>query len=134
MLSACNDNRQGQLEQTNRLRQMVEDSVQLGNSEYALATIDSGLTAAKDSDIYYLWLCTKNKANYWGMDAKAMLATNKRISDYLKRNPDSTLTRQWVKAECLMSQSVFQTAIMGRPDSGLVYNAKALQAMRHLQG
>ena len=63
MLSACNDNRQGQLEQTNRLRQMVEDSVQLGNSEYALATIDSGLTAAKDSDIYYLWLCTKNKAN-----------------------------------------------------------------------
>ena len=134
MLSACNENRQGQLEQTNRLRQMVEDSIQLGNSEYALATIDSGLTAAKDSDIYYLWLCTKNKANYLGMDAKAMLATNKRISDYLKRNPDSTLTRQWVKAECLMSQSVFHTAIMGRPDSGLVYNAKALEAMRHLKG
>ena len=134
MLTSCNDNRQGQLEQTNRQRQAVEDSIQLGNMKYALATIDSGLTAAKDSDMYYLWLCTKNKANYLGMDGKAMLATNKRISDYLKRNPDSTLIRQWVKAECLMSQSVFQTAIMGRPDSGLVYNAKALKAMRYLKG
>ena len=51
MLSACNENRQGQLEQTNRLRQMVEDSIQLGNSKYALAAIDSGLAAAEDSDI-----------------------------------------------------------------------------------
>ena len=68
MLTSCNDNRQGLLEQTNRLRQMVEDSIQLGNMKYALATIDSGLTAAKDSDMYYLWLCTKNKASYWGMD------------------------------------------------------------------
>lgn len=112
-------------------RGQVEDSIGNGHDVYAFRQIDKYMNETNDSNIYYLWLATRNKAFYAKMMVDSMIVVNRRIGDYLQRNSkEKSRTIDMLRTEWYLSKGVFLTAILGRPDSGLVYNQKATAILR----
>ena len=72
---------------------------------------------------------------YGKMERDSMDAVSQRIERYLQQyaNDHSKPVRR-LRAEWLKARGVYYTAILGRPDSGLVYTERALQQMEGLRG
>ena len=108
----------------------VKDSIDMRNFASAHQMIDANMAAASDSDTYYLWLAYKADAWYTAMNVDSFSATSERIHHYLLRHeqqPNSVRQRLW--AEWLMERGVYHAAILGQPDSGIVYTKQALDRM-----
>ena len=137
MMTGCDVVQEEKRQET--LRTNVEDSIGMGRTAYASRCINQQLMAAKDSDAYYLWLSMRNKLYYTRMQTDSMKVTMNRIQQYISscnhkaRKPgrggsDFNL----LQAEWLLAKGVWHTAIMGRPDSGLVYNNKAIEQLKKI--
>lgn len=112
-------------------RQQVEDSIGSEHMAYALGEIDRQMQAANDSDTYYLWLSSRMKAYYTGMQTDSLRSALTRIGGYLTRNSKNNTYRcTRLRADWMLAKGVWQTAICGRPDSGQVYNEQAIRLLR----
>ena len=112
----------------------IEDSIKAGKTETAKRIIAQHMNEAKDSDLYYRWLSVQNRVWYAEMNADSMTAVSNRIHNYLlqhqgKQNP----TRRLILAEWNKTKAVFMSAIMGRPDSAIIYNEKAIKILETLK-
>ena len=113
----------------------VQDLLRNGQLKEALQLIRQHMSEAKDSDTYYLWLVEQNRAWYTEMNVDSMSRCSEQILHYLNQHKDDdNKARQRLRAEWLKARGVFFTAIMGRPDSGLVYTERALEQMDGLEG
>ena len=112
----------------------IEDSLKNGNNEAAKQIIAKHMSEAKDSDMYYRWLSVQNRVWYTEMNADSMTAVSNRIHNYLIRHQyQLNDTRRLIWAEWYKTSGVFQSAIMGRPDSAVVYNEKAINMLQTLK-
>lgn len=112
----------------------IEDSIKSGQAEAAKRMIAQHMSEAKDSDTYYRWLSVQNRAWYAEMNVDSMMEVSNRINQYLQRNKDrQNKTRQVIGAEWYKTQGVFYSAILGRPDSALIFNEKAISMLETLE-
>ena len=112
----------------------IEDSLKNGNNEAAKQIIAKRMSESKDSDMYYRWLSVQNRVWYAEMNADSMTAVSNRIHNYLIRHQyQLNDTRRLIWAEWYKTSGVFQSAIMGRPDSAVVYNEKAINMLQTLK-
>lgn len=81
MMTGCDVVQEEKQQET--LRTNVEDSIGMGRTAYASRCINQQLTAAKDSDAYYLWLSMRNKLYYTRMQTDSMKVTMNRIQQYI---------------------------------------------------
>lgn len=85
---------------------------------------------ANDSDDYYLTVADKGVEYYRAYNVDSFADCNKRIHQYLMRHEgrkDSKL--QQLRAHWLKAEGVYFAALLGRPDSGIIYTDKAIQLM-----
>ena len=85
---------------------------------------------AKDSDDYYFALVDKGVGYYKAYNVDSFVECNKRIHQYLvchEERKDSKIIQ--LKAHWLKAEGVYYAALLGRPDSGIVYTDKAIQLM-----
>jgi tetratricopeptide (TPR) repeat protein len=84
----------------------------------------------KDSDEYYIDLSLRNIKFYEAYAVDSFLQTTERIHQYLLRN-EKRMNRdmQLLRAQWMMARGVYYAALLGRPDSGLVYAKKAAHLM-----
>ena len=112
----------------------IEDSLKNSNHEAAKRIIAQHMSEAKDSDTYYRWLSVQNRVWYTEMNADSMTAVSNRIHQYLIRHQNKlNYTRRLIWAEWYKTSGVFQSAILGRPDSAVVYNEKAINILQTLK-
>lgn len=112
----------------------IEDSLKNSKFEAARQMIDQRMSEARDSDIYYRWLSVKNKAWYAEANADSMWATAEQIRQYLNRNKQENPIRQLLWAEWHKSRGAYFSAMLGRPDSAIVYTQKALSLLDNIEG
>ena len=108
----------------------------VGCGDYRQATgLTDGSSYAQDSDAYYMQLMQQHKEWYAAMNVDSMVASSERIHRYLVRHQgDENAARRRLWAEWLKARGVYFTAILGQPDSGLVYTERALQQMEGMSG
>lgn len=84
----------------------------------------------KDSDEYYIDLSLRNIKFYEAYAVDSFLQTTERLHQYLLRN-EKRMNRdmQLLRAQWMMARGVYYAALLGRPDSGLVYAKKAAHLM-----
>lgn len=95
---------------------------------------ESSHGTAKDSDDYYFALVDKGVGYYKAYNVDSFVDCNKRIHQYLVRHEerkDSKIIQ--LKAHWLKAEGVYYAALLGRPDSGIVYTDKAIQLMEQEQ-
>ena len=112
-------------------RRQVEDSIGAGYDSAAVASIHRKLTAATDSDTYYLWTASLNKAYFSQLKVDSMTIAIQRMGNYLNRNTkkkNPNIDR--LRAEFYLAKGVYNSAILGRPDSAQQYNNKAITILR----
>ena len=108
----------------------VEDSIKNGNLEAAKQLIAQHMSEASDSDMYYRWLSVQNRVWYAEMNVDSMTAVSNRIYHYLSAHDNKkNAIRTLLWAEWYKTKAVFQSAILGRPDSALIYNEKAIRLL-----
>lgn len=112
----------------------IEDSLKNGMYESAMRLINQHMNETNDSDIYYRWLSIKNKAWYAEAQADSMWATSERIHQYLLRNKQQNPIRRLLWAEWYKSRGVYFSAILGMPDSAIIYTQKALSTLDSISG
>ena len=112
----------------------IEDSLKNGMYEAAMRLINQHMNETNDSDIYYRWLSIKNKAWYAEAQADSMRATSEQIQQYLMRNKQQNPIRRLLWAEWYKSRGVYFSAILGMPDSAIVYTQKALSTLDSISG
>jgi len=84
----------------------------------------------KDSDEYYIDLSLRNIKFYEAYAVDSFLQTTERLHQYLLRNEKRTNRDiQLLRAQWMMARGVYYAALLGRPDSGLVYAKKAAHLM-----
>ena len=129
LLAACNCRHTDDTFQ--QQRHAIEDSIAAGNDDYAMKAIAQKMAEADDSTTYYLWLSTLNKAYYTDMKIDSMTTTLDRIGAYLDRHADhhDQATDQ-LRAEWYLGKGVYNSVILGRPDSAQVYNGHAITLLR----
>ena len=125
----------GDADRHHKLRQSIEDSIKLGHTSFASRCINEQMAAAKDSDTYYLWLTLRNKMFYISMQTDSMNVTMNRIQRYIdkcnnRKDKNTGDTFRQLYAEWLLAKGVCQSAFMGRPDSALIYNSKAIEQLQ----
>lgn len=89
--------------------------------------------SASDSDEYYRRLVDKGVAYYQAYNVDSFADCNRRIGQYLTRH-EGRHDAQYLqlKAHWLKAEGVYQAALMGRPDSGIVYTDRAVRLMEQL--
>lgn len=108
----------------------VEDSIKNGNLEAAKQLIARHMSEASDSDMYYRWLSVQNRVWYAEMNVDSMTAVSNRIYHYLSAHDNKkNAIRSLLWAEWYKTKAVFLSAILGRPDSALIYNEKAIRLL-----
>ena len=108
----------------------VEDSIKNGNLEAAKQLIAQHMSEATDSDMYYRWLSVQNRLWYAQMNVDSMTAVSDRIYQYLSAHDNKkNAIRSLLWAEWYKTKAVFLSAILGRPDSALIYNEKAIRLL-----
>lgn len=106
----------------------AEDSLRVGKTEAVKRMASQHLVEANDSDTYYAWLTILNRAWYAEMNADSMESTSQRIYNYLSRYQQSpNIVRSQIEAEWYKARGVYYSAMLGKPDSAIVYTQKALQ-------
>ena len=106
----------------------AEDSLREGKTEVVKHMVNQHLEEANDSDTYYAWLSMLNRVWYAEMKADSMESTSKRIYQYLSRHQQKrNIVRSQIEAEWYKARGVYFSALLGRPDSAVVYTQKALQ-------
>lgn len=112
----------------------IEDSLKNGNSEAAKRIIAQHMSETKDSDTYYRWLTVQNRVWYAEMNADSMTTVSNRIHNYLMQHKDKLNdTRRLIWGEWYKTSGVYQSAILGRPDSAVIYNEKAINMLQTLK-
>lgn len=112
-------------------RRGVEDSIGTGYDSAAIASIHRKMAAAKDSDTYYLWTASLNKAYYSQLKIDSMTCAIQRMGNYLDRNTkkkNPNIDR--LRAEYYLAKGVYNSTILSRPDSAQMYNNKAIAILR----
>ena len=90
--------------------------------------------ATKDSDEYYQKLVDKGVEYYRAYNVDSFADCNKRIHQYLMRNEGRKDEKYLqLKAHWLKAEGVYYTALLGRPDSGIVYTDSAIRLMERLR-
>lgn len=85
---------------------------------------------SKDSDAYYLQLVERNKEFYQAYAVDSFVQTSEQLHQYLKRQEGrKDKTFQLLRVQWLMARSVYYAALLGRPDSGLVYTDQAIHLL-----
>ena len=121
-------------QQTNAEIKRIEDFLKTGKPDSAKLIIAKHMSEAKDSDTYYRWLSVQNRAWYSEMNSDSMTTVSNRIHQYLLRHEnEQNPTRQLIWAEWYKTQAVFISAILGRPDSALIYNEKAITLLQTMK-
>lgn len=106
----------------------AEDSLRVGKTEAVKRMASQHLVEANDSDTYYAWLTILNRVWYAEMNADSMESTSQRIYNYLSRHQQSpNIVRSQIEAEWYKARGVYYSAMLGKPDSAIVYTQKALQ-------
>ena len=106
----------------------AEDSLKEGKTDAVKRMVNRHLDEAKDSDTYYAWLSIMNKVWYAEMNADSMKSTSRRIYHYLSQHQHERNTaRSRIEAEWNKARGVYFSAMLGMPDSAIVYTQKALQ-------
>ena len=106
----------------------AEDSLKEGKTDAVKRMVNRHLDEAKDSDTYYAWLSIMNKVWYAEMNADSMESTSRRIYHYLSQHQHERNTaRSRIEAEWNKARGVYFSAMLGMPDSAIVYTQKALQ-------
>lgn len=113
---------------------IIEDSLKNGKFEAAMLSINQHLNETNDSDIYYRWLSVKNIAWYSQMNTDSMLAISHQIHQYLLQNKQQNPIRQLLWAEWYKSTGVYYSAILGKPDSAIVFTEKSLSILDSIDG
>ena len=112
----------------------IEDSIKAGNSDEAKQIIAQHMREAKDSDTYYRWLSIQNRAWFAEMNADSMIKVNNRIHRYLLQHQDKhNDIRQLLWAEWYKTSAVYQSTMLGRPDSAIIYNEEAIKLLETLK-
>lgn len=112
----------------------IEDSLKSGNHDAAKQMINQHMSEVKDSDTYYRWLSVQNRAWYAEMNVDSMTSVSNRIHQYLMRHQkEQNPTRQLIWAEWYKTNAVFLSAMLGRPDSALADNEKAIKILETLK-
>ncbi len=112
----------------------IEDSLKNGNSEAAKRIIAQHMSETKDSDTYYRWLTVQNRVWYAEMNGDSMTTVSNRIHNYLMQHQDKLNdTRRLIWGEWYKTSGVYQSAILGRPDSAVIYNEKAINMLQTLK-
>ena len=112
----------------------IEDSIKNENTEAAKLLIAKHMNEAKDSDQYYRWLSVQNRVWYAEMNADSMTSVSNRIHHYLLQHQGKqNQTRRLILAEWNKTKAVFMSAIMGRPDSAIIYNENAIKILETLK-
>ena len=84
--------------------------------------------ATKDSDEFYQKLVNKGVEYYRAYNVDSFADCNKRIHQYLMRNKGRKDEKYLqLKAHWLKAEGVYYTALLGRPDSGIVYTDSAIR-------
>ena len=87
-----------------------------------------------DSSDYYLELADKGVEYYRAYNVDSFADCNNRIHQYLIRNEQRQDEKYLqLKAHWLTAEGVFHSALLGRPDSGIVYTDSAIRLMERLQ-
>ena len=91
---------------------------------------DSQGGTQKDSDEFYIDLSLRNIKFYEAYAVDSFLQTTERLHQYLLRN-EKRMNRdmQLLRAQWMMARGVYYAALLGRPDSALVYAKKAAHLM-----
>ena len=90
--------------------------------------------ATKDSDEFYQKLVDKGVEYYRAYNVDSFADCNKRIHQYLMRNEGRKDEKYLqLKAHWLKAEGVYYTALLGRPDSGIVYTDSAIRLMERLR-
>lgn len=106
----------------------AEDSLKEGKTDAVKRMVNRHLDEAKDSDTYYAWLSIMNKVWYAEMNADSMESTSRWIYHYLSQHQHERNTaRSRIEAEWNKARGVYFSAMLGMPDSAIVYTQKALQ-------
>lgn len=112
----------------------IEDSIKAGNADAAKQLIVQHMNEAKDSDTYYRWLSVQNRAWYSEMNADSMATANNRIHQYLLQHQDKhNDMRRLLWAEWYKTSAVYQSTMLGRPDSAIIYNEEAIKILETLK-
>ena len=121
-------------QKTNSEIKRIEDSIKSGNIEAAKHMIAKHMNETKDSDLYYRWLSVQNRVWYAEMNTDSMTAVSNRIHHYLLQHQGKqNQTRKLILAEWNKTKAVFLSAILGRPDSAIIYNEKAIKILETLK-
>ena len=98
----------------------------------AVGDLQSGMP--KDSDGFYQKLVDKGVEYYRAYQVDSFADCNKRIRQYLMRNGGRKDEKYLqLKAHWLKAEGVYYTALLGRPDSGIVYTDSAIRLMEQLR-
>ena len=84
----------------------------------------------KDSDSIYIELSIRNNKFYEEYAVDSFVQTTERLHQYLLRN-EKRMSRdlQLLRAQWMMARGVYWGALLGRPDSALIYTEKAVLLM-----
>lgn len=91
-------------------------------------------SGSEDSVDFYQKLADKGVEYYRAYNVDSFADCNRRLKQFLMRNEerkDSTIQR--LRAHWLKAEGVYFSAILGRPDSGIVYTGKAIRLMEQLR-
>jgi len=110
-----------------------EDALHEGDFVKALEMIENGMAEAADSDDYYRFEVLKSKYYYMTMNVDSFLLSHQRLTSYLNRHQDHpTLKQRHLEIEKEMQLGVYAAKMVGRMDSALVHDLRALQLSEQL--
>ena len=110
-----------------------EELLKDGECQQARQLISDGMAQAKDSDEYYRYVALQAKYFFSLMQCDSFMQCNRQIENYLQRQTGKpTLQQQLLALECQMQHGVYEGKMVGRMDSALAYNLKALEMSKQL--
>ena len=104
-----------------------ESALQKNDLTTARNCIEQGLREARDSDEYYRYEVLQSKYYFQTMRADSFLLCNRRLGQYLTHADGNTPEQQLLAVEYEMQLRVYEAKMVGRMDSALHHNLRALQ-------
>jgi len=110
-----------------------EEQLKQGNTHEVRRIIEEGKATAKDSIDYYRFEVLNAKYYFYTMQADSFMYSHRRLQSYIGRQKNAdNLELRLLKMECEMQLGVYETKMVGRMDSALEHNMKALDMAERL--
>lgn len=110
-----------------------EEALHRGDYKQVLEVVDKGMAEAIDSDDYYRFEVLKSKYYYMTMNVDSFMMSHHKLANYLSRHQQHpTLKQRHLEIEKEMQLGVYEAKMVGRMDSALIHNLRALQLSEEL--